>query len=134
MIVTKEIRDTVMRAICDYYSTHPRGHVISTDFFQAQGILLDANIDEVIDKLCAENLITCKKDFYDGKSVIRLTDYGKTYFEREEERISKEKREEELQKKTFRHDWRLEIFSVFAGALLSRPLWAGIDWLIDLIW
>lgn len=30
------------------------------------------------------------------------------------------------------HDWKIAIFSAFAGALLSRPLWDGIDWLLGL--
>ena len=31
------------------------------------------------------------------------------------------------------HDWKLQIFSAIAGALLSRPLWDGIDWAVSLL-
>lgn len=28
------------------------------------------------------------------------------------------------------HNWKIAAFSVFGSALLARPLWAGIDWLV----
>ena len=31
------------------------------------------------------------------------------------------------------HDWLITIFSAFAGALLSRPIWYGIDWFLEFI-
>ena len=43
------------------------------------------------------------------------------------ERTKEDRRREHL------HDWYVAIFSAFAGALLSKPLWNGIDWLIEQI-
>ncbi len=31
------------------------------------------------------------------------------------------------------HDWKIAIFSSVGAALLSRPLWAGIDWIVSMI-
>ena len=28
------------------------------------------------------------------------------------------------------HNWRIAVFSTFVGALLSKPIWAGLEWLI----
>ncbi len=31
------------------------------------------------------------------------------------------------------HNWKIAAFSVFGSALLARPLWAGIDWLVAIV-
>lgn len=39
----------------------------------------------------------------------------------------------EADKAARRHDWKIAIFSAFAGALLSDPLWSVLDWISDLV-
>lgn len=41
--------------------------------------------------------------------------------------------EREKEKRQFLHNWKIAVFSAFAGALLARPLWAGIDWFISAV-
>lgn len=55
----------------------------------------------------------------------------------EEEQKQREKDDDrrwelEKERRQFRHDWKIAVFSAFAGALLSRPLWDGLDWLLGL--
>ena len=44
-----------------------------------------------------------------------------------------QKRDADKEKRVFRHDWKIAIYSSVAGALLSRPIWAGIDWIAQFI-
>lgn len=41
--------------------------------------------------------------------------------------------EREKEKRQFSHNWKVAMFSAFSGALLARPLWAGIDWFISAV-
>lgn len=41
--------------------------------------------------------------------------------------------EAEKERRQFSHNWKVAIFSAFAGALLARPVWAGIDWILQII-
>lgn len=36
-------------------------------------------------------------------------------------------------KQEHRHNWLIAVFSTLGGALLSKPLWDGIEWLTELI-
>lgn len=54
-----------------------------------------------------------------------IRERGRNYLRYKEDEKSKERRANW-------HDWKIAIFSSFAGALLSRPIWGGIDWLINL--
>lgn len=50
--------------------------------------------------------------------------------QKQEEKEDDRKWELKKERRQFRHDWMIAIFSAFAGALLSRPLWGGIEWFI----
>ena len=52
--------------------------------------------------------------------------------QRQEEKDDEQKWELEKERRQFRRDWKIAIFSAFVGALFSRPLWDGIDWFIAL--
>lgn len=41
--------------------------------------------------------------------------------------------EAEKERRQFSHNWKVAIFSALAGALLSRPLWAGIEWILAIV-
>lgn len=41
-------------------------------------------------------------------------------------------REKEKVRQEHIHNWKIAIFSAFAGALLSRPIWVGLDWIISI--
>ena len=72
-----------------------------------------------------QHLIHC--DFLQPKprnSVV--TEKGKAYLIKLE-RSRKEKASDRF------HNWLVAIFSVIAGAALSRPLWETIDWLLGII-
>lgn len=53
-------------------------------------------------------------------------------FKEQHERYLAQKREEEMQNRQFRHNWRVSITTALLGAFLSRPFWALLDWLIAL--
>lgn len=40
---------------------------------------------------------------------------------------------EEDRKEEHRHNWLIAVFSTLGGAILSKPMWDGIDWLIEWI-
>lgn len=52
--------------------------------------------------------------------------------QKQEEKEAERKWELEKERRQFRHDWKIAVFSAFAGALISRPLWDGLDWLFGL--
>ena len=79
-------------------------------------------------------------------TALTLTDRGRCWLARQadadalraqqakqiaDDRAYHEAREDKRQRQKFAHDWKIAVFSAVAGALLARPLWAGIDWLID---
>ena len=81
------------------------------------------------------------------RNALTLTDRGRCWLARQaeadelreqhvqqiaEERNYQEASEDKRQRQKFAHDWKIAVFSAVAGALLARPLWAGIDWLFDL--
>lgn len=45
----------------------------------------------------------------------------------------KRKQEEDAEKRRFKHDWKIAIFSSFMGAFFSVPLWAFLGWIFDLL-
>lgn len=59
-------------------------------------------------------------------NALYLTDAGKQFLNLTRDREDREKRR-------FRHDWKIATFSALAGALLSKPLWSGIEFFVTLI-
>lgn len=55
-----------------------------------------------------------------------ITDEGRTYLKYTHRQV-RERRSDRL------HDWIIAVFSILAGALLSRPIWESIDWLVQLL-
>lgn len=41
-------------------------------------------------------------------------------------------KEDENLRKQFKHDWKIAVFSACAGAFLSKPLWYGLDQIIQI--
>lgn len=58
-----------------------------------------------------------------NKDYCFIRDRGRNYL-RYKENEKSEKTKSNL------HDWKIAFFSVIGAALLSKPLWAGIDWVI----
>lgn len=56
--------------------------------------------------------------------LIRLEDRGRDY-------LLYTKGGEAKEKRGYSHDWKIAVFSTFAGAVLSKPLWAAFDWIIQ---
>ncbi len=67
-----------------------------------------------------------KCDFSTGKieSYAIITDRGKDLLEYYNGKDLD-------RKKHYSHEWKIAIFTVLGGALLSRPLWSGIDWIMS---
>lgn len=70
-------------------------------------------------------LISYKQDISGEIYQIEPTDSGLHYFESAADEKAKTS-------KVFRHEWRIAVFSALAGALLSRPLWSLIEWIVSL--
>lgn len=51
-------------------------------------------------------------------------------FKEQHERYLAQKREDEMQKRQFRHNWKVMFVSALLGAFLSRPIWGLLDQLI----
>lgn len=66
-----------------------------------------------------------------------ITDDGERYLvyieDTEKRSLDDQKKDAEKEKRQFRHDWKIAIYSSVVGALLSRPIWDGIDWIAKLI-
>lgn len=69
-----------------------------------------------------------KTDCADRENVefCEIRDRGINYLAYLDGERAKEKRQ-------FLHNWKIAVFSAFAGAFLARPLWAGIDRLISIV-
>lgn len=59
-----------------------------------------------------------------GSSLYFISQDGKDYLEQK-------KRNDRTERKDRQHDWNIALFSLIAGALLSRPLWETIDLIIQ---
>lgn len=125
-----------MEAICDYYHKYPVGHVITADYLRKIDLPPEITPEELALKLSYEGLITYKSGYKNLPKEIRLTDSGRYYLDRENERkereLQEERRQNERMRKQFRHDWKIAFFSAIAGAFLSRPIWSGIEFAISL--
>ena len=137
MKFTKEQIDFAMDKICAYYASGKPGH-IETGFLRFHGLSAEVDEDRLLEFLKAKDFISYEIEHKsDAHKTIRLTDKGKCYFEDQAEEIAREERAEQRailrQKKQFAHDWKIAAFSGVVGALLSRPIWSGIDWLIATI-
>lgn len=53
-------------------------------------------------------------------------------FKEQHEMYLAQKREDEMQKRQFRHNWKVMFVSSLLGALLSRPVWGLLDRVISL--
>ena len=134
---SKEMLDFAMEKIITYYAKYP-GRTIELGFLRYSGLPKDVDEDQLLQTLAAKGLITYQLELLqDEVKTIRLTKKGKCYFVDQAEAEDKEKRieqrESRRQKEQFAHDWRIAIFSALAGAVLSKPIWAGIEWLIQII-
>lgn len=57
-----------------------------------------------------------------------------SYLQSEKEKMDQQAAQDTKEKrKQFRHDWAIAIFSALSGALLSEPLWLGIQFVIEFI-
>lgn len=72
-------------------------------------------------------LIFCehyRNDNGTGSSLYFISQDGKDY-------LGQKKRNDRTERKGRQHDWIIAIFSLIAGAILSRPLWETIDLIIE---
>ena len=65
--------------------------------------------------------------------TVTITTPGKEILETELRQEKERNGTDERIKRIFRHEWYIAIFSAIAGALLSRPLWSGIEWIVALL-
>ena len=98
--------------------------------------------DELIDELLVGKYIKVTKDrLVSAHDILTLDSRGLEFLEEEEQKRKQDAEEAaaqeaekieflEKERREFRHDWKIAIFSALAGSLLSRPLWSGIDWMI----
>lgn len=56
----------------------------------------------------------------ENEEICEIRDRGRNYLKYLEGEDEKEHRQ-------FSHDWKIAMFSALAGALLSKPIWGGID-------
>ena len=134
---SKEMLDFAMDKIITYYAKYP-DRTIGLGFLRYSGLPKDVDEDQLLQTLAAKGLITYQLELLqDEEKTIRLTEKGRCYFvdqaEAEEKEKRIEQRESRRQKKQFAHDWKIAIFSALAGAVLSKPIWAGIEWLVQII-
>lgn len=100
--------------------------------------------DAIISELLADKYIKVAKDrLVSAHDILTLDSRGLEFLEAEEQKRKQDAEEAaakeyeriesmEKERREFSHDWKIAIFTAFAGALLSRPIWSGIDWLIGL--
>lgn len=117
--VSSKIIDMSMKIICEYELTRKSGYMISEKFLYSKGLPKTVDAVQVCETLNAMGLVEYRLDPRDNCKYITITDRGKRYFQDKDEK-----------KRSFRHDWRIAIFSAISGALLSEPLWACLRWLI----
>lgn len=75
-------------------------------------------------KLRDLDLIKIIRSDQSDKRHCVIRDRGRNYL-RYIENLKEEKKKSNL------HDWKIAVFSVLGAAILSRPLWAGFDWVIS---
>ena len=115
-----------MRIILDFYQTENQNRSIGLEYIRHAGLPGNADVKTVIDVLKSMELITYER-WKDGTiHSIAPSESGKSYFEREEDEKAK-------RKETFRHDWKIALFSALAGALASEPLWKVLNYLASII-
>lgn len=136
MQIDKQTTDKAMRILCDFFEAGKPNTEIGAEYLLCHGFEESDNVGAIISALCAQKLITYESDYKNQPPAIKLTDKGKIYFIEQEKEIEREKRAEkseiERQKRQFRHDWKIAVFSALAGAFLSEPLWTLIRQIIDL--
>lgn len=126
MSVPKKTRDTTMRIILDFYREKEPGNSISLEYIKHKGLPENADAKAVVEVLNSMGLIAYEK-WKDGTiHNIVPSESGMSYFEREEDEKAK-------RKEAFSHDWKIAIFSALAGAIVSKPLWRGIDYLWSIV-
>jgi len=113
--------EKAIRVINDYYEKlkTPRSFINST-YLEIN--MPDVNAQQLIDVLVAHGYITYGRtrdvDFVHIERLPKCV----TYFE-DKTKMAADKKVERL------HDWLIAIFTAFAGALLSKPLWDLISFL-----
>lgn len=125
MPIPKKTRDAAMQLILDFHQHREPMHTIGPAYLD-HNLKSDVSSEQIIETLSAMGLITYTKE-RDGKIYdIRPSNLGLHYFESEADEQAKVR-------KVFLHEWKIAVFSALAGALLSRPLWAAIGWLANLV-
>lgn len=72
------------------------------------------------------NCLSCFELVYVSrtKGNLQITETGRQV-------LLREAYNKQQTRKEHRHNWLIAIFSTIGGALLSKPIWAGIEWLIN---
>lgn len=124
MSISKETRDIAMRIIIDFHQRKESRSSISPLYLSHHGLPEGTDAVQVVKFLHAMGLVSYVTERNGSIHNIQPTDSGLTYFEKEED-------EKEKLKKIFRHDWMIAFFSTIVGALLSKPIWSVISWILD---
>lgn len=120
MNATKKERDAVMRLILKHHHRNEPSTFASAQSLEHQLQDPDVNVDEVVEVLRSMGFLTYERWADKQIHQIKPSDSGIHYFE-----TDADDREKTL--RVFKHEWKIAVFSGFAGALFSRPLWDLLD-------
>lgn len=91
---------------------------------QTEPIPLAGNERLVRHKLACEIIEPVQGYFGNRTGKLEITDLGRDYL------ISYASRKKDL-RESRRHDWLTTLLSTFGGALLSKPVWDALEWILD---
>ena len=125
MSISKKTRDIALQIIIDHQSEKSGSHVIGPHYLETHGLPSGDDPMQVIEVLRSMGLVSYEKDVTGEVFNIKATDAGLHFFETEADEKAKTK-------KVFRHEWMIAAFSAIVGAILSRPLWNFIEFIVGL--
>lgn len=94
----------------------------------ARNMLFDGEKMGIMAKLVSAGLAEKKAALLNKETceIVKINDNGNFY-------LAYKKMEAEEKRKSNLHDWKITIFSTIGGALLSRPLWDSIEWILAVV-
>ena len=94
----------------------------------SRNMLFDGEKMEILAKLVSAGLAEKKAALLNKETceIVKINDKGNFY-------LAFRKMQIEEKRKSNLHDWKITIFSTIGGALLSRPLWDGIEWILSIV-
>lgn len=120
MNTAKTTRDAVMEIILEHHHQSDSSTLVTAKYLEHRLQDPDVDVDEVVEVLRSMGFLTYERWADKQIHQIKPSDSGIHYFE-----TSADEREKTM--RVFKHEWKIAVFSGFAGALLSRPLWDLLD-------